>query len=450
MSVKSNTETGKRSEAGGSDNHSGANLMVDRAIGPNTYTGIPGGHHTTESLTFTQGRFDSGHNTLSWTPQRGLSHSGTSTIGLSGLRPEDTTAFGTAGAALFNTNISVSGSAVSASEDISPITRQPVSVPRRIPNELNVIGHLMSVDEIAAQLENHGCQDITTQLDLSTCSTWPVSSGGFGDIYKVKLLDSTEVAVKTTRVYVSTGAEGEKSLKHAARELHTWSKCNHRNVLKLLGLAVFRGQIGMVSLWMAHGSLPMYLSKYPQADRHMIITQICEGLTYLHASNIVHGDLKGMNVLVSADGIPVLSDFGNAVLNSQTLHFTATTNSPAFSLRWTAPEILCSEGLTLASKPADIYSLGMTILEIITGKPPYPEKSDQAVMFCVWRGTYPDRPEEIPDGSEQGDILWTLLCLCWSKKADERPRAAEVTEVVGSITRDGLLILPSKVLDARV
>jgi hypothetical protein len=54
---------------------------------------------------------------------------------------------------------------------------------------------------------------VTSLLDLSTSSTWPISSGGFGDIYKVKLHDSTEVAVKTTRIYVNSTTEGQKHLK---------------------------------------------------------------------------------------------------------------------------------------------------------------------------------------------------------------------------------------------
>ncbi|CUA67186.1 Tyrosine-protein kinase SPK-1 [Girardia tigrina] [Rhizoctonia solani] len=337
-----------------------------------------------------------------------------------------------------------SGSIATASDLLAGM---PVSVvPRQAPAtsgapvELNTIGHLMSITEIVAQLENHGCRDVTALLDFSTSSAWPISTGGFGDVYKVNLMDSTEVAVKTTRIYVSSTDEGKKSLKHAARELYTWSKCDHRNVIKLLGLVIFRGQLGMVSLWMAHGNLPHYLSRYPQVDRCIIATQISEGLAYLHINNIVHGDLKGMNVLISSDGIPVLSDFGNAVLNSQSLCFTATTTTAAFSLRWTAPEILSSEGSSVRSKEADVYSLGMTILEAITGKPPYSEKSEQAVMFCVWRGVHPERPTEISPQSEQGEILWLLLGRCWSNDIQERPSSAEVAEAMGKVTRDGLRI----------
>lgn len=60
-------------------------------------------------------------------------------------------------------------------------------------------------------------------------------------------------------------------IQHAARELHTWSKCNHPNVIPLLGLAVFRGRIGMVSPWMGLGNLPHYLEQEPEVNRQNMV-----------------------------------------------------------------------------------------------------------------------------------------------------------------------------------
>jgi hypothetical protein len=56
-------------------------------------------------------------------------------------------------------------------------------------------------------------------------------------------------------------------VQHIAYELHTWSKCQHRNVGRLLGLAEFHGQIAMLSPWMENGDLPAYVKKYPNVDR---------------------------------------------------------------------------------------------------------------------------------------------------------------------------------------
>ncbi|KAG9076409.1 hypothetical protein FS749_011816 [Ceratobasidium sp. UAMH 11750] len=313
------------------------------------------------------------------------------------------------------------------------------NLPPPAPHNPVLISRVMPTSEVVAHLSNHGCRDITDQLDLASSSNFPVSNGGFGDVYMVKLRNGTRVAVKTMRVQVDSTNEGAKHLKHAARELHTWAKCDHPNVLKLLGLAKFRDQIGMVSMWMEHGSLPGYLSREPTADRCQISTQICEGLTYLHRSDIIHGDLKGLNVLVSDDGTPMLADFGNAILRDRTLLFTVTTMKASLSPRWAAPEIL--EGSSLCSMEADVYALGMTILETITGNVPYFGKGDHAVMFAVGvKQELPARPEDtIPSDSKLGDALWSLLVSCWLRQPEKRPTAGKVAGVMRTIQRPGLL-----------
>ncbi|CUA73042.1 Serine/threonine-protein kinase B-raf [Rhizoctonia solani] len=296
--------------------------------------------------------------------------------------------------------------------------------------ESPAIGRTMETSEIVARLADHGCQDVTALLDVSTASTWPISRGGFGDIYTARLHDSTKVAIKTTRMYVNSSTEGTTHLKHAAQELHTWAKCNHPHVLKLLGLAIFRDQIGMISPWMKNGSLPAYLSKTPDINRYMISVQVSEGLAYLHANGIVHGDLKGMNILVSDEGAPVLTDFGNAVVSKRSLQFTTTTTKYCVSLRWTAPELLDSDQKSTCSREADIYALGMTILEIMTGQVPYSEMSEKQVIFCVYQGKLPDRPQVMAAGDAQADIVWSLLLSCWLNNPKERPTAAYISETM--------------------
>ncbi|KAG8748809.1 hypothetical protein FRC11_011862, partial [Ceratobasidium sp. 423] len=132
------------------------------------------------------------------------------------------------------------------------------------------------------------------------------------------------------------------------------------------------------------------------------------------------------NVLIADDGAPMLSDFGNSVLRDQSLQLTRTTVQINVSPRWTAPEIL--EGLTLYSYAADVYALGMTFLEVMTGKVPFHElQRDQAVYTAiVIRNKTPERPERhIPVDSRDGDALWSLLNKCWAYKPDDRPSAVD-------------------------
>ncbi|KAF8602353.1 kinase-like protein [Ceratobasidium sp. AG-I] len=223
--------------------------------------------------------------------------------------------------------------------------------------------------------------------------------------------------------------EGQKHLKYTAREIHTWAKCEHRHVLKLLGLVQFRGQIGMVSPWITHGSLSHYVAQNPEVNRPQLCVQTADGLAYLHRSGVVHGDLKGANVLVSENGDALLTDFGNAVLQERTLQFSYTTAKGHLSPRWTAPEMIRGEGTF--SFQADVFALGMTVLEVITGSVPYSHLSDFGVMYAIVEGRLPERPEDsIPTKSRQGDFLWSLLTRCWDHVVESRPTAGDVRDSV--------------------
>ncbi|QRW11620.1 WD repeat and SOCS box-containing protein 1 [Ceratobasidium sp. AG-Ba] len=302
-----------------------------------------------------------------------------------------------------------------------------------------------SLQDIVSHLSDRGCIDMSSLLDWATAAETPFSQGGFGDIYRCKLNNSEEVAVKTLRIYNSPSEQNQKSLKHAAREVYTWSKCRHPNVQSLLGLVVFRGQIGMVATWEINGNLPTYLKRHPEADRCQMSTQVAEGLAYLHKSGVIHGDLKGANVLVSEDGVAQLADFGNSVLQEYTLQFSETSSRESLSFRWAAPELFTDSRCT---KQADIYALGMTILETITSEVPWYGKSDPMVMFAVvMNKTNPDRPvSQIPPNSKYGDTLWTLLILCWLFEPEERPSAEFVASQMKNISFEGLTPEPAKML----
>ncbi|KAG9122724.1 hypothetical protein FRC07_000765 [Ceratobasidium sp. 392] len=218
---------------------------------------------------------------------------------------------------------------------------------------------MTTAEEIVRQLGIRGCANLTDQLDLQSCSEYPISSGGFGDIFRGKLKDATEVAIKTVRLYVGSSEQNQKHMKYASRELYTWSKCQHPNVHSLLGLVTFRKQIGMIAEWESNGSMPQYLELHDEVDRCVMCTGIIEGLSYLHASGVVHGDLKGANVLISKEGVPRFADFGNATLQEYTLQFTKSSTVEILSARWAAPELFQGASCNVA---ADVYALGMTIL----------------------------------------------------------------------------------------
>ncbi|KEP45749.1 tyrosine kinase domain protein [Rhizoctonia solani 123E] len=130
----------------------------------------------------------------------------------------------------------------------------------------------MSCNDVVSLLKNHGCDDLTKSLDQSACSRYPVANGGLGDVFFGQLRDGTAVAIKTIRSYYEPGQHARQYHKRAAKEIYTWSKCKHPNVVQLTGLAVFRDCLAMISRWEDNGSLLQYLSRNPTADRCNLVS----------------------------------------------------------------------------------------------------------------------------------------------------------------------------------
>ncbi|GAB1517072.1 hypothetical protein RhiTH_000115 [Rhizoctonia solani] len=221
-----------------------------------------------------------------------------------------------------------------------------------------------------------------------------------------------------------------------------------------MGVTQHRGHLAMVSPWMENGDLTRFLVEHPYIDRYNLCAQIADGVAYLHQENVVHGDIKGVNtfvnfvwsiftlfeyqanILVSKDLTPKITDFGTASRIDCTLKFTETSCSQTVSIRWTAPEVM-AETIDKSTPEADVFSLGMTILEVFTGNVPFPGVSTPAVILKLVTGGHPARPEEhIPTGDDRADLLWSLLSDCWAFKPEDRPTADDVKyrmRIIGSI-----------------
>ncbi|QRV89370.1 mitogen activated protein kinase kinase kinase [Ceratobasidium sp. AG-Ba] len=300
-------------------------------------------------------------------------------------------------------------------------------------NIADVISSNSSISQIIMQLGRHGCQDLSRELNPDSCSPVAEKRGGYSDVYFGHLYDGTPVAIKTIFSCGTKNDEEIKHLKRTARELYTWLKCKHPHIAPLLGLAEYKGQIAMISRWMHHGHVRAYVNKHPDANRLSLCIGTAAALRYLHRNQVIHGDLKGPNILVSDEGNAVLIDFGNASLGGDTtLEFTATATNSSITLRWTAPEMFEESKHTMQG---DIYSLGMTILEIFSGKQPYPDKQEKAAMFAIMAGRTPERPDRIPVGESWADELWKLLQECWDTDPMQRPTASDVHTRLKTIQR---------------
>ncbi|CAE6492016.1 Proto-oncogene tyrosine-protein kinase ROS [Rhizoctonia solani] len=304
--------------------------------------------------------------------------------------------------------------------------RTPTSPTHRISTRLK-----MSTDEVLELLRKHGCEDVTAQLIGSPLNTDPIQGGGFGEVYRGALDCGTEVSLKGLRPVIDSSDNGRGLVKLAAHELYIWSKCDHINILNLIGVAKLKEQLFMVSPWMVNGNVRDYLTGKSQEVRYQTCRQISDGVAYLHHRGIVHGDLKCHNIVVSKDGTPKITDFGTATVNEYSLCFTKSGMETNVTFRWAAPEILQHQ--TKSTAQSDVYSLGMTILEAFTGVVPYNGIFNIAHVYMrIVRGEKPKRASIWDDG--KAGLLWNLLVDCWAYDPPERPNAVSVRDQIEGIS----------------
>ncbi|KAF8596873.1 kinase-like protein [Ceratobasidium sp. AG-I] len=147
---------------------------------------------------------------------------------------------------------------------------------------------------------------------------------------------------------------------------------------------------------------------------------------------MVHGDIKGQNLLVSDEGIIKITDFGDSLLLDSSPKFSTLRKQNTVALNWAAPELLIDAD-TVRTLESDIYSLGMTMLEIFTDEPPYGRSTTPAAIIVVLLSTHqrPSRPKPLEFGVKQNKI-WELIVRCWAEDPKGRPDALSVLKSLKS------------------
>ncbi|EMD36226.1 hypothetical protein CERSUDRAFT_65942 [Gelatoporia subvermispora B] len=254
----------------------------------------------------------------------------------------------------------------------------------------------------------------------------PEAAGGYADIWRGDY-DGREVAVKVFRGYDSSGVP-PLDMKALLKEAVVWKHLRHPNIVPFVGIDTEMYPLSLVCEWMPHGTITAYILSDPTADRLKLLKDIAEGLQYLHDMNVVHGDLKGANVLINDKHVACLADFGLATLSH---HGKLTTLSvTAWSPRWTAPEVFDPEqfGLTRAtlSSQSDIYSWSMVAWEVFSGLLPFHDCGHPgAIPWRVLSGMRPPRPAEALTVGLTDDV-WELMQRCWQPDPRVRPRISDV------------------------
>ncbi|CAE6522165.1 unnamed protein product [Rhizoctonia solani] len=222
----------------------------------------------------------------------------------------------------------------------------------------HVISGRMSHSEVADILRQHNCREFTEEWTFEGLGSTARAGGGWADVFKARTTSGFLIAIKRTRLFTAQ-SEFPRILRQSAHELHIWSKCNHPNVLPLLGFAEWEGQFAMISPWMEGGDVRAFIHANPNTpDRLNMCLQIANGLSYFHENHMVHGDLKAQNALVSANGTVMLTDLGSSTIKNQSLTVSTVVRGMV-SVFWMAPEMTKLNDPAAPSSFSDIYALGM-------------------------------------------------------------------------------------------
>lgn len=187
----------------------------------------------------------------------------------------------------------------------------------------------------------------------------------------------------------------------------------------------------MVSEWMENGNIRQYVAANPKVNRPAVLLGAADGLMYLHSRKLVHGDLKGANILIKQDGTSCLADFGfTTIMRTETCTFSSPTSGG--TVRWMSPELLIPDeqselpGRTVFS---DCYAFGMVIYEVLTDKTPFYHITgpDYVVFTRLLQGERPDIPVDTPPAAHDSG-LWKIVEQCWETEPIQRPALSEVRD----------------------
>lgn len=292
---------------------------------------------------------------------------------------------------------------------------------------------------IAASKSIHGLAVFSYRDLQSTTKNFSdkLGSGGFGSVFRGTLPDSTDIAVKKLEGF----RQGEKQFR---AELSTIGTIQHVNLVRLRGFCSERSKRLLVYDYMPNGSLDFHLFRKNTVDtldwrtRYQIALGTARGLAYLHdecRDCIIHCDIKPENILLDNEFCPKVADFGLAKLLGR--EFSRVLTTMRGTRGYLAPEWISGQAIT---PKADVFSFGMMLFEVISGRRNSEESEDGKVFFFpTWAANKMAEGEVLGlldsrlDGiAEMEELKRASRAACWCIQDDEnhRPSMGQVVQML--------------------
>ncbi|ONK57114.1 uncharacterized protein A4U43_C10F16760 [Asparagus officinalis] len=216
-----------------------------------------------------------------------------------------------------------------------------------------------------------------------------------------------------------------------AQEIMILREIQHKNVVRFIGVCTKPPQFCIVTEYMPGGNLYDFLHKHNNflelSQLLKFAIDVSKGMEYLHQSNIIHRDLKTANLLMDANNVVKVSDFGVARFQSQGV-MTAETGT----YRWMAPEVINHQQY---DQKADVFSFAIVLWELATSKVPYDTMTPLQAALGVSQGLRPELP------AKTHPKLVDLMQKCWDALPAKRPSFVEITaeleDLLGKVQANG-------------
>ncbi len=212
-----------------------------------------------------------------------------------------------------------------------------------------------------------------------------LGEGGMATVYLAEdIISGKEVAVKIIK---EETMKNPVNLTRFEREARAAASLNHQNIVRVINLGTHKGRPYMVNEFIKGKTLRDTLNirgKFSFMEACDIMYQLCSAVLFAHQHGVIHRDIKPQNVFISVDGTIKLGDFGIATFRNGA-HVTRS-EVVVGSVHYLAPEI--SQG-NPATPQSDIYSLGITFFELITGRVPFDDESALTVALKHIKDKFP-------------------------------------------------------------
>ncbi|KAM7140216.1 serine/threonine-protein kinase 10 [Molossus nigricans] len=275
--------------------------------------------------------------------------------------------------------------------------------------------------------------------DLDPNEVWEIvgelGDGAFGKVYKAKNKETGDLAAAKV---IETKTEEE--LEDYIVEIEILATCDHPYIVKLLGAYYYDGKLWIMIEFCPGGAVDAIMLELDRGltepQIQVVCRQMLEALNFLHSKKIIHRDLKAGNVLMTLEGDIRLADFGVSAKNLKTLQKRDSFIGTPY---WMAPEVVMCE--TMKDTPydykADIWSLGITLIEMAQIEPPHHELNPMRVLLKIAKSDPPTLLTPSKWSVEFRDFLKTAL----DKNPETRPSASQLLEhpFVSSVTSNKAL-----------